>query len=346
MGALETSEGGGGALAGHQIDQGDPPTPAFDLGSAHDTIDGVVAPLDQGVGLEFIDEVEGGVFGEEHDGVDGLEGAEDAGAFVLGVDGAGGAFEAFDGGVVVEADDEEVAHGGGLFEEGDVPAVEDVEAAVGEDNFFALLAEGGEFELGLVEGTELSDGGCGEEEEAVVDLFEGDGLNAEDFDFEAGGGVGEADAVGPGAAVGTGGGEGGEEHVARAGDVVDLSGDGGEGGGLAVAGDEECAVPVEGENAGVEVEALAEGGGEGDVSAAGAGFVGALAEGVFGFGAVWGDGGGAAVFGVVNASGGVDEDGLAGAAGGGDDALAEFWGADAFVVVFDADGVDGIEVAV
>ena len=43
---------------------------------------------------------------EEDDGVDGGEGGHDAGAFALGDDGARGAFEAADGGVGVEAEDE------------------------------------------------------------------------------------------------------------------------------------------------------------------------------------------------------------------------------------------------
>ena len=123
---------------------------------ADDGFDGVVAAFDEDVGADLADELEGRVFGEEDDGVDGGEGGHDAGAFVLGDDGARGAFEAADGGVGVEAEDELGAELAAVFEQGDVADVEEVEAAVGEDD-------------GLAGGAPVGD--AGGEVLAVEDLF-------------------------------------------------------------------------------------------------------------------------------------------------------------------------------
>ena len=103
--------------------------------AADDFFVGVVVAFDKDVGLESGDQRGGGVFVEGDDVVDGLEGGEDGHAVGEGVDGAGGAFEAANGVIAVEADDEEVALFAGEFEVLDVAGVEDVEDAVGEDDF-------------------------------------------------------------------------------------------------------------------------------------------------------------------------------------------------------------------
>ena len=100
-------------------------------------LDGVVAALDENIGTKDADELEWGVFFEQHDGVDGGEGGHDAGAFALTDDGPGGPFEAADGAVGVEAEDEFRAETAAVLEQGDVADVEEIEAAVGEDDGFA-----------------------------------------------------------------------------------------------------------------------------------------------------------------------------------------------------------------
>lgn len=96
-------------------------------------VGGVVAAFGVDVGLGGAEEVGGASFGEDADGADAGEGSKDFGAVGFGIDGAGGAFEAADGGIVIEADEEEVAEGAGGLEVADVAGVEEVEAAVGGD---------------------------------------------------------------------------------------------------------------------------------------------------------------------------------------------------------------------
>ena len=99
--------------------------------------DGVIATLDEDVGLEGADELEGSVFVEDDDGVDGGQGGHDAGTLALADDGPGRAFEARNGSVGVEAEHEPRAELAAIFEQLDVADVEQVEAAVGEDDGFA-----------------------------------------------------------------------------------------------------------------------------------------------------------------------------------------------------------------
>ena len=127
--------GGGEAFDGG--DDLDPATGGDDVFVADDGLDGVVAALDQNVGLEGADQFERRVLFKEHDGIDGGESGHDAGALAFADDGARWALEAADGGVGVEAEDELGAEAAAVFEQGDVADVEQVEAAVGEDDGLA-----------------------------------------------------------------------------------------------------------------------------------------------------------------------------------------------------------------
>ena len=161
------------------------------------------------------------------------EGGDDLGAGVEGVDGAGGAFEAADAVVGVQCDDEAVAGGAGLGEEGDVAGVEDVEAAVGEADGEALFLPAGDEVLDAVEGLGGGEGAGGGVVflglELVEDFGDAGGGGAEFADDDAGGGVGDVHGLREGAAGGVAEGHGGDDGVAGAGDVEDLAGAGGDG---------------------------------------------------------------------------------------------------------------------
>lgn len=104
---------------------------------ADDSFDRVVTTFDEDVGLNLADELEGRVLGEEYHRVDGGESGHDAGALALADDGARGAFEALDRGVGVEAEDELRAKPAAVLKQGDVADMQEVEAAVGEDDGLA-----------------------------------------------------------------------------------------------------------------------------------------------------------------------------------------------------------------
>ena len=161
---------------------------------ADDGVDGVVASLDEDIGFGCEDEFHGGGLIEDDDGIDTREGCENAAAFALADDWTRRAFEAGDGGVTVNGDDELVAGATCLLKDGDVADVKEVEAAVGEGDLVAIGAPDldaineffarDEFVFS-VEGDLGSEGG----KEFVA--LDGNGANLADND--AGGDVGEFD---------------------------------------------------------------------------------------------------------------------------------------------------------
>ena len=128
---------GGGAAPIEQGGEGDAAAVGFDQIPADDLLFGVISAFDEDVGADGVKEGDGGVVVEEDEIVDAFELFEDGDAVVLVDDGAFGAFEALDAGVGVDGDDEDVALAFSEAEVLDVAEVDEVEAAVGEDDFSA-----------------------------------------------------------------------------------------------------------------------------------------------------------------------------------------------------------------
>lgn len=277
---LKLVDGVGGAAAGKEGGEDDLAAVFFHRGAADDFLVGVVIALDEDVGDDRVDEGGGGVFFKEDDVIDGLQGREYGEAIVLIVERASGAFQAFDGGVGIHADDEEIALAAGEGEVLDVADVEDVEDAVGENDFWAGVGCSPPTALALAttmmlevfeecgEGADFSAGVGILAVKLIEDFVFGDGDDAEFFDFEAAGDVGEHGRVEPGSARGDGHDEGGEDHVAGTGDVVDVARTRGDGGGSGLgrrgyrALEEIHALFVEGEKAGLQVQRGEEGVGD------------------------------------------------------------------------------------
>lgn len=140
MGGEDFLDDVGGGEAGDHRGEDDAASMGFNDVATGDVV-GPVAGFDEDGREESGDEGGGLVFVEEGDVVDGFEGGEHEGAVALVDDGAGGALEASDGGVGVDGDDEDVALRARKGEGGGVSGVEDVEAAVGEDDGAAFFAE-------------------------------------------------------------------------------------------------------------------------------------------------------------------------------------------------------------
>jgi hypothetical protein len=309
--------------------------------AADDFFVGVVVAFDEDVGLEGGDEGGGGVFVEGDDVVDGLEAGEDGHAIVERVHRAGGAFEFAHRIVAVHADDQDVALLARKFEVLDVAGVEDVEDAVGEDDFGVgvRLAAAVEF-LGELGGGAFFAAGIRVLAMEFVDEFVlGDRDDAELFDFQAAGDVGDLRRLQPGCAGGDGHGEGGEDHVARAGDIIDIAGARRDV--LAgLAGLQEIhAVSVERQQAGVEVmlvdQCFCEHGG-------GIHGIGEMQAGrLLGFEAVRRNGRSAIIFGVIGDERGIDQHRLFQLPRDRDHFLAEGGGEQAFVVIFEGERIAG-----
>ena len=90
------------------------PPAASTSAAADDFVGAVIASLDQDVGANRRDQLEGRVFVEDRDGVDDLEGAQDLGAGLGRVDRAAWPFQAAHARVGVQADDQEISQVGRL----------------------------------------------------------------------------------------------------------------------------------------------------------------------------------------------------------------------------------------
>jgi hypothetical protein len=149
---LDAVEEAGGGAAREERDEDDPATVSFD-GPAFvlvDGFEGVIAALHIDVGLGGIEEADGADFGKDGDGVDAAEGGEDTGAVVFWYHRSGGTLELTDGVVAVESDEEGVAVAAGGFEIGNMAGMEEIEAAVGDDEALSALAEGVAPDLELI----------------------------------------------------------------------------------------------------------------------------------------------------------------------------------------------------
>lgn len=120
--------------AGDHLDELDAAAVALDDLGLGQRLERVVAALDVDVGADLGDDGLGRLLAEQHDVVDGLERADDLGAVELAVDGARGALVAAHGRIRVEAEHEAVAEGARLLEVAHMAGVQDVEAAVREDD--------------------------------------------------------------------------------------------------------------------------------------------------------------------------------------------------------------------
>lgn len=141
----------GGGASGEESDQMDLGLAGFEGGAFGrvERVDRVVAAFDVGIGAELSDDFYGAGVGENGDGIHAAKGCQDTGAVVFAIDWAFRAFELADGGIAVEGYNKEVAVGAGFLEVLDMARVEEVEAAIGEDDAkpgeFLGIAPGGEF---------------------------------------------------------------------------------------------------------------------------------------------------------------------------------------------------------
>lgn len=94
----------------------------------------VVASFDDHVGLKELDEFQRRVLLEQRNCIHRLEGGQHVRALALGAYGAIGAFQAFHGGIAVQADDEHIAPRPRADEYIDVSGMKQIEYAVGEDD--------------------------------------------------------------------------------------------------------------------------------------------------------------------------------------------------------------------
>jgi hypothetical protein len=116
---------------------------------------GVVASLDEDVGAEGLDEVQGGVFFEGDDAVYEEEAGQELHASGQGHDGPAVTFESLYAVVGVDAYDQALTQSGSLGEIGEVSGVDEVEDAVGENGRLAYYPPAAASSTELGEGKEF-----------------------------------------------------------------------------------------------------------------------------------------------------------------------------------------------
>ncbi len=123
-----------------------PTSPRLDEIPANDIFRPVVGPLHQNVGLDQLDQRQGSFLIEQADVVDAFERPQHDRPLGFIVDRPIRSFaETTNAGVGVESDDEQISLISRLLQVADMPPVEDVEAAVGEDNRLSLLTMSTDF---------------------------------------------------------------------------------------------------------------------------------------------------------------------------------------------------------
>src|SRR5260370_3833016 len=128
----------GSGVAGHDGRRDDAATGSFHFFAPDDLVAGPIAALDEHVGKQARDDFARSQVVKNDDGVDGFGGGEDFRALAFGNHGAALALELATAGVAVEADNQDVTQSAGLLETADVAGMQQVEAAVGEDDAAAL----------------------------------------------------------------------------------------------------------------------------------------------------------------------------------------------------------------
>src|SRR6185295_10254651 len=124
---------GGGREAGDEGHAHDTAAPGLDPVGAHDAVARVIGPLDEHVGGECLDQLEGSILLEQHHAIDGREPREHPGPRRLAADRPPAALaQPPDGSIAVDPHDQDLALAPGGFEQLDVAGMQQVEHAVGE----------------------------------------------------------------------------------------------------------------------------------------------------------------------------------------------------------------------
>jgi hypothetical protein len=128
----------GGGVAGHDRRRDHAATGGFHFFAPDDLVAGPVTALDEHVGKQAGDDFARSEIVENQHGVDGFESGEDFRALALGNYRTTFALELANAGVAIEADDQDVAQGASLLEAANMAGMQQVEAAVGEDDAAAV----------------------------------------------------------------------------------------------------------------------------------------------------------------------------------------------------------------
>ena len=125
-----------------------------------DGIGGVVGALGVDVGTQVVEELLDVGLAEKHDVIDSAESGDQRGSGGLWKNWAAGPFQGANAGIGIHGDDQEVAFAARAFEIADVPDVQGVEAAVGEDNFAAVALVAGKDSAEFFAGDDFGFGGA------------------------------------------------------------------------------------------------------------------------------------------------------------------------------------------
>jgi hypothetical protein len=134
----DLSENLRGGITRNHWDRNDAAARGFHFFTSDDLISGPVAAFDQHIRKETRDDLARRGLIKDYYRIDAFERGENFGSLALRQDRTPGAFQLADTGIAVEADDEGVAKSTSLLKAADVPGMQQIEAAIGEDNAAAV----------------------------------------------------------------------------------------------------------------------------------------------------------------------------------------------------------------
>src|SRR2546427_211426 len=112
-------------------------TPAFDFGPTHNTIETPVCAFHKNVRVNLQDCLERHVLVKRAHEIDHFKTRQEFGSLFLTENGTAGTFDAHDGTVSIDGDDQDIAQGVRLPQKIDVSGVQEIEAAVTKDDLLA-----------------------------------------------------------------------------------------------------------------------------------------------------------------------------------------------------------------
>src|SRR5207248_8363034 len=115
-----------------EIDEQHPATRHLHILMANNALDGVIAALDQYIGLQPPDQLDRGLLVKADDGIDRLDRGDDGGAVFEPVDRPLGSLEPAHAPVGIERDDQAVAFGARRRQQRDMSGMQYIEAAIRE----------------------------------------------------------------------------------------------------------------------------------------------------------------------------------------------------------------------
>src|SRR5262249_18002665 len=189
----------------------------------HDLLPAVVGTFDKDVRSDGLDKRQRRGLRKDREIIDRLQGGNNEAAIALGIYGSSGPFEGSPTRIAIEADDHHVAPTAALLKVLDVAGVQDVEASIGENDPLTQSPAACQFLSECLAWEDFLSAAWSSSEQVAKDLIARHGRDANLFNFQAAGNVGQANRRVVVSSRSKCHGQNAHDHIAGPGDVIDLA---------------------------------------------------------------------------------------------------------------------------